>query len=95
MPTYNWKDDRILLLIDIFGKPQSSFREVSSLQDAKTWQPQSQEERDAWEQLTSTENRELLKAWYARGSYLNPTADLFRHALEQTIGEMLPLKPPS
>jgi hypothetical protein len=92
MPQYNWKEDKILLLIDIFGKPQSSFREVKSVEDAKAWQPQSEEERNAWAELISKENRELLKAWYAIGSYLNPTADYFRRALEQAIGEELPLK---
>jgi len=92
MSKHNWSEDTVLLLIDVFGKPQSSFRDVKSPDDAKAWQPQSEEERVAWAKLVSGENRQLLKAWYARHSYLNPTADYFRHALEQAIGEDLHLK---
>jgi len=92
MSEYNWKNDTILLWLDVFTKPQSSFREVETAEDANVWEPQGDEEKEAFAKLVANENRELLKAWYARHDYLNPAADLFHQVLERAIGERLPCK---
>ncbi len=44
--------------------------------------------------LTSHELRGTLKAWYLWRGEINPSADAFRHTLEQIIAEELPLGKP-
>ena len=87
----NWKDDKILLWIDVFTKPDSSFRSVRSEEDVRRWEPHNEEERQAFEALIAKENRELLKAWYARSTWVGGPPDLFRQILQKAIGEELPL----
>jgi hypothetical protein len=41
------------------------------------------------------EKRELLKAWYAQFHQLEGPADLFRRALECSIGEKIPVGKPN
>ncbi len=87
----NWSDDKILLWLDVFSRPDSSFRTVRSEEDVKEWQPQTDEEQKAFDALIAKENRGLLKAWYAQFPSINPTADAFRRILERAIGKKLPL----
>jgi hypothetical protein len=87
----NWKDDKILLWIDIFTKPNSSFRSVGNEEDGRQWQPNDGEEKVAFEALIAKENRELLKAWYARSTQVEGHPDLFRKMLENAISEELPV----
>ena len=87
----NWKDDTILVWIDVFTKPDSSWRKVRNEQNWSKRTPQTEEERRAFEALIAKENRELLKAWYAQFPSVNQTADSFRRILERAIGESLPL----
>ena len=87
----NWKDDKILMWIDVFTKPDSSFRSVRNEEDVRQWQPCNEEERKAFEALIAKENRALLKAWYARSTWVGGPPDLFRQILERAIGEEIPL----
>jgi hypothetical protein len=86
----NWKDDKILVWIDVFSKSDSSFRTVSD-EDFGTWQPRTKEEQAAFGCLVAEENRQLLRLWYARFPALDGRADLFRRLLEHATGEKLPL----
>jgi hypothetical protein len=85
----NWKDDKILLWLDIFSRPDSSFRKVRSEEDVREWQPQSKLEREAFEALIADENRHQLKAWYAQFPSINPAAEAFRQILQKAIKEEL------
>jgi len=90
----NWKDDRILVWMDVFSRPDSSFRAVRSEEDVRGWQPQSQGEQEVFGELVAIENRKSLKMWYAQFPDLNPSADAFRRILERAIGEELPIGKP-
>ncbi len=89
--SYNWKTDKILLLIGVFDGNESSLRQIRSEEQAREWRPNTEAEQKAFEELTSKENRELLKAWYLNITSINPTADRFRRILERAIGEEIPL----
>lgn len=85
----NWKEDKVLVWIDVFSKPNSSFRGVGNRDDVLNWQPIKDEEREAFAALIAPENRLILKAWYAKFDRLEGRADLFRQILEHAIGERL------
>lgn len=85
------KDDIILMWLDVFSRPDSSFRGVTSAEELRKWQPQSALEKEAFAGLTAPEHRELLKAWYSQFQSLNQTADDFHLILERATGEQLPL----
>ncbi len=87
----DWRDDKILLWIDVFSRPDSSFRRVRSEEDVKEWRPETDRERIAFEGLIAEESRLSLKAWYSTLSSVNPTADAFRRILERAIGEKIPV----
>ena len=88
----NWRNDKILVWIDVFSKPDSTFRLVKTEQDVSRWQPHTEEEKQAFSKLIAKEHRELLKAWYAQFSQLDGTANIFRRILERAVGEVIPLK---
>ena len=83
-------DSKILFLIDVFTKPDSSFRLIKTEEDIEKWHPATEEERLAYESLIANENRELLKEWYAKRLWVAGPADLFRRLLEHGIGEKIP-----
>ena len=85
----DWRDDKVLVWLDVFGRPDSSFRSVRSDQDVEGWEPRTEIERTAFASLVAEENRELLKAWYSQFPSNSPTADAFRRVLERATGEKL------
>ena len=86
--------DRIMWLFSAFEKPTSSFLECFYRGDLSTWRPGTEEERRAFDQLTAPENRQALKAWYARYPSINPGAEALHRILEKAIGERLPIGKP-
>ena len=84
-------DDKIMWLLSAFDKPQSSFFTCYYRGSMTSWRPETEEERQAFVELIAPENREQLKMWYSRLSSINDMADVFRHVLEQEIGEALPI----
>jgi len=91
--SYNWREDKILLLMQVFDDIDSPARKIETEEQAKQWQPEGDAERKAFESLIAAENREALREWYKRGTgtSLNPHAEKFRQILITTIGEDLPL----
>ena len=85
-----WKRDKVLIWLDVFSRPDSSFRKVRSEDDVRDWLPCTEDEREAFEALIALENRVALKNWYSQFESLNPTADAFRRVLERAAGEPLP-----
>ena len=85
-------EDKIMWLLSEVDKPQSSFFNCYHRGDLSCWQPGTNEEKKAFAELTSLENREALRKWYYQLHSINPGADVFRRILEKEIGEELPLK---
>jgi hypothetical protein len=85
------KSNQILLWIDVFSRPDSSFRVVRSEEDVREWKPTSEAEQIAFNALIALENRQALKAWYVQFPMLNPKADAFRRVLEQATDDLLPI----
>jgi inorganic triphosphatase YgiF len=88
---YNWREDKILLLMQIFDDVDSSLRLIETDEQAAQWQPGNEAEKKAFESLTADENRIALREWYRRGASINPHADRFRQILAKAIGEDLPV----
>jgi len=86
--------NEVMLLMSAFDKPTSSFLECYYRGDLSTWQPGTQEESRAFGQLTTPENREALRAWYAHYPAINPGAEALRRILEKATGEPLPIGNP-
>jgi len=87
----NFEQEQIRKLMEVFDRIDSSLRRIETLEQAKQWLPNKNDEKSAFDALTSEENRMSLKAWYAGAHALNPRADLFRQILERAINEKLPL----
>jgi hypothetical protein len=77
--------------MDIFGRSDSSIRQIKSSEQAQAWRPETEIEQEAFSLLTSKENRVELKKWYLQISTINPLAEMFRQILERAINEKLPL----
>ncbi len=86
-------EQTILRLMEVFDRPDCSFRGLKTNEQAEAWKPVNEPEQRAFESLIAPENREALKAWYSASTSLNPRAALFRHFLELSIGEKLPVPP--
>ena len=55
------------------------------------WRPESEEGKAVFARLTAAENRQALRAWYARfrNTELNPCALTLKRSLEQAVNESL------
>jgi len=86
-------EQTILRLMEVFDRPDCLFRGLKTNEQAETWKPANEAEQRAFQSLIAPENREALKAWYLASPSLNPRAALFRHLIEFSIGEKLPVRP--
>ena len=84
-------EKNILWLLSAFDSPRTLFFHHYYHGDLNTWQPQTREEKECFNQLTTPANRAALKAWYGKMPFINPVADAFRQLLEKAINENLPL----
>jgi len=87
----DWTNDKILLLLSAFDKPDCSFFNCYFRGDISTWQPGTEPEKKAFAELTAPENRSLLKHWYAKEKAINPMAEAMRRILERETKEQLPV----
>jgi hypothetical protein len=83
--------EQVMWLMSAFDKPQSSFFLSHYRGDVSSWEPTTDEEKQALAELTAPENRESLREWYAQAPSINEGAKVFHDILEKIIGEKLPI----
>jgi len=84
-------ENKIMWLLSIFDNPRASFFNSYYRNELASWKPETQEEKDAFRELTSASNRIALRAWYSRLPAINPAAEAFRQILRTAVNEELPL----
>jgi hypothetical protein len=87
-------ENRIMWLLSAFDNPRSSFFNCYYRGDLSSWEPETQEEKEAFGELTTIGNHTALKVWYAKLTSINPAAEAFRQILQKAIKEELPLGKP-
>src|SRR5215475_198574 len=85
-----FRDNMIAVLLDIFGRPESSIRNIVSSKQADAWKPVSPLEAEAFSRLVALENRQSLREWFLSLSGSNEMTETMRYLLEKEIGEPLP-----
>ena len=81
---------QIRFLMEIFGRRDSTLRQIETDEQALAWTPATGKEYDAFMSLISINNRTALKRGYASTTSINPHADRFRRILEHATGDSLP-----
>lgn len=80
---------RILPLMAVFDRPDSSIREVPHGRRVTDWRPRVGIEQEAFAALLAPETRPFLEEWYQDAGEMNPAAQEFRRVLERALGEPL------